>query len=309
MQAAGVLTKAWSLPGLSRLGRPARDLSELKRLRDQSSPDSIAARLFRRAWVAIAGGVPLQEIWAPVTADALAATRLAGIDAALLDSLDLPRDVRAKILCRSFDDAASGLAPEVRDVLRDSVGLQGDEQGELPPFVDALIRQPRAGATAPGKPRLALEPAESHGDHCLVTAVLGVLIALQDGGDPARVFAAGLAHHLHNAALPDTGFAGEVMLGDALQPIMRQLFARELATLAPGPRAAVQSALGIIGDADTPEGRAFNAADVIDRVLQARHHARAAAFTVDQALGDLDLVHEGPLRPFHRQVLAALDLA
>ena len=47
---------------------------------------------------------------------------------------------------------------------------------------------------------------------------------------------------------------------------------------------------------------------MIDRVLQARHHARAAAFTVDQALGDLQLVHEGPLQAFHLRMLSTLGL-
>ena len=89
---------------------------------------------------------------------------------------------------------------------------------------------------------------------------------------------------------------------------MRRLTERELATLHPALQARVADALQPIADADTAEGRAFNAADVIDRVLQAHHHARTAAFTVDQALGDLALVHEGPLQTFHFGVLSALGL-
>ena len=135
------------------------------------------------------------------------------------------------------------------------------------------------------------------------------MIALVAGGDPAQVFVAGLAHHLHNAVLPDAGFAGEMLLGDNLQPIVRQLFLRELQVLPPAPRARVEDALLVIADADTAEGRALHAADVIDRVLQAHHYARAAAFTADQALDDLQLVHEGPLRPFQAEVLAAVGLA
>ncbi len=301
--------------GLNRLGSLARDLTELKRMRDQSTTQSVAERLFARAWAGIAAGEPVATIWPVIVADALVATRLAGIDAALLRTLGLDEAQRRDILRRSFDDAAAALPAPVADRLRDSVGVI-TPAGRAPDFAAALIRQPRAGATSPGKPRLALEPAESHGDHCLLVAVLGALIALGDdhlgsdrASDPGRVFVAGLAHHLHNAALPDTGFAGEVMLGDALEPIMRRLFARELATLAPDPRAVVEDALPVIADADTAEGRAFHAADVIDRVLQAHHHARAAAFTADQALHDLQLVHEGPLRPFQAGVLASLGLA
>jgi len=296
---------------LERFPAVARDLSELKRLRDQSTTDSVADRLFRRAWGRIADGASAADVWPAIVADALVATRLAGIDAALLETLGLDSHARTEILVRSFDAAAAGLSSQAIQLLRPAIGTidRSGAEAHAPKFADRLIRQPRAGATSPGKPRLALEPAESHGDHCLVVAVLGALIALHDGADPGRVFVAGLAHHLHNALLPDTGFAGEVMLGTALEPIMRRLFAHELATLAPGPRRLVADALLPIADADTPEGRAFNAADVIDRVLQAHHHARAAAFTADQALGDLELVHEGPLRPFQSRVLAVMGLA
>ena len=57
-----------------------------------------------------------------------------------------------------------------------------------------------------------------------------------------------------------------------------------------------------------PEAQAFHAADVLDRVLQVHHHARAAAFTADQALVELELVHEGPVQAFHDEVLAASGL-
>ena len=153
-----------------------------------------------------------------------------------------------------------------------------------------------------------LEPPENHGEHCLVVAVLGAVLAGQYGADPAVAFVAGMAHHLHNAVLPDSGFAGEVMLGDALEPLMHRLFARELATLTPPVASTVRAALDTIGSADTPEGRAFNAADVMDRVLQMRQYDRVASFTTVQALDDLELVHAGPLQAFHRAVLAEAGL-
>ena len=62
------------------------------------------------------------------------------------------------------------------------------------------------------------------------------------------------------------------------------------------------------GDA-TPTARAFHAADVLDRVLQVHHHARAAAFTVREALVDLELVHASPVSAYHHEVLAAAGLA
>ncbi len=294
---------------LAGIGPVARDIAECKRMRDQSTADSGAERLFRHAWAMLQDGAAPEAVCLQVTADALVATRLAGIDARLLAASGVEPAAVAAILDRAFGEATAGLAPEVARRLRASAGMSPAPDRELPWFVGALIRQPRAGATAPGKPRLALEPAESHGDHCLAVAVLGVIIALQSDADPAPVFLAGLAHHLHNAALPDTGFAGEMLLGDALVPLMRRLTQRELATLAPALRDRVEPALRLTLDAGTPEARAFHAADVVDRVLQAHHHARAAAFTVDQAMGELGLVHEGPLQAFHQRVLSAVGLA
>jgi hypothetical protein len=57
-----------------------------------------------------------------------------------------------------------------------------------------------------------------------------------------------------------------------------------------------------------PASQAFHAADVLDRVLQVHHHARAAAFTAAQALDDLELVHDGPVQAFHLDVLRSAGL-
>lgn len=215
---------------------------------------------------------------------------------------------RTDIILRAFDAAVSDMPEAAVAWLRPSPGAARSVLGVLPAFVAALASQPRAGATAPGQPRLILEPSESHSEHCLAVAVIGVLLASHEGADPSRVFLAGLSHHLHNAALPDSGFAGELLLGESLAPIMRDLFERELATLPPMLAEAVRDALQVIGDADSPEGRAFHTADVFDRVLQVRYHDRAARFRAEQALGDMDLVHAGPLQSFHKSVLRQAGL-
>ena len=286
--------------GLTSVSPLAAELGDLKRVRDAASSDSFAVRLFRRAWGDIAAGFDPRAVAIGVTADAIIATRLGGIDRAVLAATGV--DDADAILARGFDEHAGCIAPALATTLRGGIGQAGAFK-PAPAFAEALIRQPRAGATCPGKPRMVLEPAENHGDHCLVVAVLGVVLAGHYGADPTTVFVAGLAHHLHNAALPDSGFAGEMLLGDALAPLMARLFAREIATLEAGPAAVVRAALATIGDADTPEGRAFNAADVMDRVLQMRQYDRVAAFTMDQALDDLHLVHAGPLQAFHQSVL------
>ncbi len=285
----------------------AVELCDLKRVRDASGPDSLASRLFRRAWGALLAGQSLRAVALGTTADAVVAARLGGIDRAVLANAGVHGPAATAVLQHSFDQVAAPVSPAMAETLRAHLGLPVTP-GPAPAFAEALIRQPRAGATCPGKPRIVLEPPEGHGDHCLVVAVLAVLLAPKYGAAPETAFLAGLAHHLHNAVLPDSGFAGEMLLGEHLNPIMQTLFARELATLPPALAALTHAALDQIPDASTAVGQAFHAADVIDRVLQMRHYDRVAKFTVDQALDDMDLVHAGPTQAFHHAVLAEARL-
>lgn len=292
---------------LSALTPLAVELGDLKRVRDASSPDSLASRQFRRAWAALAAGAEPERVALCITADAVAACRLGGITRAVLHQCGIEGEAGIAVLARSFDEVAGPIEAGLRGRLRTYLG-QDLPWAEPPAFVEALIRQPRAGATCPGKPRIVLEPPEGHGDHCLAVAVIGCALSPRFGADPAAPFLAGLAHHLHNALLPDSGFAGEMLLGEHLDPVMHRLFARELATLRQPLRGRAEEALAQIRDAASPVGQAFHAADVMDRVLQMRHYADVAAFTVDQALEDMDLVHAGPVQAFHFDVLREAGL-
>ena len=296
-----------SKSGLAGLIPLAAELCDLKRVRDASHPDSLASRLFRRGWAALAAGQPPLEVALETAADAVAAARLGGIGRSVLESAGLSADEAGTVLRRSFDEVSAPIGAAFAERLREHLGA-ALWSGRVPAFAEALIRQPRAGATCPGKPRIVLEPPEGHGDHCLVVAVLACLLAPRYGADPAAAFLAGMAHHLHNAHLPDSGFAGEMLLGAHLEPVMARLFQRELATLSAPVAAAARSALDQIRDAATPVGRAFHAADVIDRVLQMRHYEQVARFTTAQALEDMDLVHAGPVQAFHYAVLQEAGL-
>ncbi|WP_226370181.1 HD domain-containing protein [Pseudonocardia oceani] len=283
-----------------------REVTDLKRVRVAHAEGSVADRSFARAWAAVLGGADEGAVADAECAAALAGARLAGIDADVLAATGVADP--AAVLRRAIDEVAGPLHPATVARVRVAPPV-AVEPVAPPPFVDALRRQPRAGATAPGRPRLVVEPPEDHAEHCWAVAVLGALLADDLGADPGAVFLLGLAHHLHNAALPDAGFAGETLLGAELDPLVERLTERELATL-PDPLAGrVRDLLALRADADTPVGRAFHAADVLDRVLQVHHHARAAAFTPAQALDDLDLVHAGPVTGYHDAVLAAAGLA
>jgi 5'-deoxynucleotidase YfbR-like HD superfamily hydrolase len=295
------------LPALAPLRPLLAEIGDAKRVRVADRPGSLAEQASARAWGRLVAGEDAAAVALSETAAALARARLAGIDGAVLLSAGLAEAEAHGVLRRAFDEVAGPLDPALRARLRVALPLAVPTP-EPPPLAGRLNRQPRAGATAPGRARVVVEPPESHGDHCLTVAVYGALVAPVFGADPVVPFLVGLAHHLHNAALPDAGFAGEVLLGSALPQVMATLEERELAAL-PGPLAdRLREVLALRADAGSPEAQAFHAADVLDRVLQVHHHARAAAFTAAQALDDLELLHAGPVQAFHLDVLAAAGL-
>lgn len=286
------------------------ELGDLKRLRAAHLRESFATGLFRSSWEALVSGGDVLETALSRTSSALCAARLGAIDAPVLASGGLGPGEALGVLLSGFDAVADPIPEPLYGSLRSAVGEKpaGRETALIPGFVEALARQPRAGATRPGSPRLMLEPPESHAEHCAVVAVYGVTLSGAFGADPARVFVAGLGHHLHNAALPDSGFAGEQLLGEHLEAVCRRLRESALEELPELLRHTVGGSLELTANADSPEARAFHAADVLDRVLQMRHYERQAGFTLDQALEEMQLVHPGPLKDFQDGVLSRTGL-
>lgn len=285
-----------------------RELGELKRIRSAGRDGSVAQRLFRRGWGALIAGDDADDVMRRTVAAALAAVRLGDLDAATLAELGLLFDEAERVLARAFDEVAAdldtGLAADLREALADGA----PPPGPVPRFVDQLAGQPRAGVTCPGRPRLILQPPEDHAEHCLMVAVYGVLAAPGYGADPVGVFVASMAHHLHNAAMPDAGFTGEVLLGDLLDAVIVRARETALAELAEPLATTVRAALAPIAGDATPEARAFHAADVLDRVLEIEQHLRGRTATMDAVLVDYALVHAGPVKPFHDRVLADIGL-
>jgi 5'-deoxynucleotidase YfbR-like HD superfamily hydrolase len=305
------ITSEWPEQQARRLLLPLlREIGDSKRVTSAGRRGSIAERLFRRAWSSLLAGGSADEVALAITARALAATRLADLDGEALLDLGLePAEARR------IDGAAlaefAGLLPDVllqkldAALARDPLAFM---QGADLPFVDALAGQPRAGVTCPGRPRIVLQPPENHAEHCLVVAVYAVLLA-EPGTDLGTAFLAALAHHLHNAAMPDAGFTGEMLLGAHLEPVMARATERALDDLPPALREMVVAARRILPDAGSPEGRAFHTADVLDLEHAIEQHLRAASLTMETVLGEMALVHDGPVKPFHDGVLAEFGLA
>ena len=285
------------------------ELGDLKRVRSAGRRGSIAERLFAQGWSSLVGGADPEDVMLSVTATALAAARLCDLDAAFLERAGLDERDAAGVLVAGFDAVTGEIDAGLRARLRSRLGNPGRlPHGQPPGFVAQLAQQPRAGVTCPGKQRILLEPPENHAEHCLVVAVYGVLLSPFYRADPATVFLAALAHHLHNAAMPDAGFTGEMLLGDHLQPIVERMTAAALDELEPPLRETVRRARAILPDGATGEGRAFHAADSIDRVLQIAQHLRAASLTMDTVLGEMELVHAGPVKAFQDRVLTDMRI-
>ncbi len=285
------------------------ELGDLKRVRSAGRDGTIASRLFRSAWRDLVGGAAPSLVALRTTADALAATRLGDIDAEVLVSAGIDPVAVRKISRTAIGSAADLLpGPLLRALIEAAEAPRPAGFATTPDFVARLEHQPRAGATCPGKPRIVLEPAENHAEHCAVVAIIGVLLTPTYGADPATVFLAALAHHLHNADLPDAGFAGEVLLGEHLAAVTESFTERALAQLPPRLQQQTRVARAVLLDADTPDGRAFHAADAIDRVMQLSQHLKVGTLSMAHLMGDMALVHEGPVKAFQDRVLAEMAL-
>jgi hypothetical protein len=288
-----------------------RELGDLKRVFSAQAPGSIAERLFGLGWAALVRGDDPAAVMAQVVGAALVSARLGDLDLATLTALGLGDDA-VKVLERAFDEVTRDFDPALAQRLRAALADGRPAPGPVPGFVGKLARQPRAGVTCPGQPRILLQPAENHAEHCLMVAVYGVLASPWHGADPVAVFLAGMAHHFHNADMPDSGYSGEMLLGDRLDTAIataRQACLDELTATAPDLAPVVMAALAPIGGDVTPEARAFHVADVLDRVLEIEQHLRAARLTMEVVLDDYGLVHDGPVKAFHDRILADAGLA
>jgi hypothetical protein len=285
------------------------EMNDLKRVRSAGRQGSIAERLFAQGWGLLTGGAAPDDVALDIAAVALAATRLCDIDAPFLTAAGLPDAAASAVLTAAFDAVTGDLDPELRGRLRERLAPRpAGRPGPLPGFVGALAQQPRAGVTCPGRARILLEPPENHAEHCLIVAVYGVCLSPFYRADPGTVFLAAMAHHFHNAAMPDAGFTGEMLLGDHLGPILEITTAWALAELAEPLRGRVERARAVLPDDATAEGRAFHAADCIDRVLQIAQHLRGASTTMGMVLDEWELVHAGPVKGFHDRVLADMRI-
>ena len=288
-----------------------REINDVKRLYARNlGTHSYASLVFFGATKALSGDEPLQAaVWC---AAIVSAARLGAITSSVLQDIGIDRIDRTVVLKNSILVQPSLTVP-LRSSLTeaceqlDQIGIENLPENS--DWVTRLAASPRAGATCPGKPRIALEPAEMHSDHCVMVAAYGFLLADTFGANREDAWLIGLCHHLHNAYLPDAGFTGEILLGNHLERVISSLRSRVLDTFSAHYRDRVSRLFDEINNLESPLARTFHAADTIDRVVQMEHYERAAQFRVAQALEEFNLVHEGAAQAFQHALLQSIGIA
>ena len=288
-----------------------RELNDIKRLYALNlGSHSYATRVFLGATEALHTDKPLQaDVWC---AAIVGAARLGAITPSVLQDIGIEKTDRVVILRNSISVQQS-LSEPLRDTLTAACDLFDqiciEDITDHPNWATRLTASPRAGATCPGKPRIALEPAEMHSDHCVIVAAYAFLLADTFGADREDAWLIGLCHHLHNAYLPDAGFTGEMLLGDHLDRVISSLRLRALDTFSVQYRHRVSRLFDEINDLESPLAQTFHAADTIDRVVQMEHYERAAQFRVATALEEFNLVHEGAAQEFQHNLLRSIGIS
>lgn len=305
---AGQLETALASEISDRLGL-LRELNDLKRLYAYNlGASSFATAVFRQACEAISSGQPLQaDVWCTAI---VSAARLGAITPEVLRDVGLDESERINVIANAISEHGA-LPQDLLDSLLTASYALDKVSGPIPAgadWVERLAAAPRAGPTCPGKPRIALEPAEMHSDHCAIVAVYAYLLADVFGAAREDAWLIGLCHHFHNAYLPDAGFTGEVMLGGHLEQVIEVTRARVIESLPETISERVAELFREIDSAGSPLAKTFHAADTIDRVVQMEHYQRSSEFRVRDALLELNLVHEGAAQAFQYELLASIGL-
>lgn len=282
-----------------------RALNALKHVRSARSTGSVADRLFGKAWSALQAGQDACSVALAVTSAALVAVELGDFDRETAKSLGLSNDDTDTIFAAALSLRSAALPSQIYQSLLTAPQLVS---GSEPSFVALLQAQPRAGATTPGKLRDFVYPFESHAEHSLLVAVYGVLLSSHYEADLGQVFLAALSHHLHNAEMPDAGYAGEMQLTGYLDFLMSRATAIALADLTPELQSETQTVRVVIEGQVSPESLAFHAADVLDRVIDVERRLAGHSLTLKSVLNNTALVHDGPVKAFQDRVLAEMGL-
>ncbi len=288
-----------------------KELNELKRIKSNTSNDLSFAEAAFAVAVEYCDPPNSDESIEQLVIMFLAGSRLGFLNYNNLSSVGLTADQILNILRETIDSFHVELdALKLNLELKTSKNLVSFHNPKLRSneLVNGLISQPRAGPTTPGKPRLVLYPVESHADHCMMVATYAFLLSPFYGSDPTDSFLIGLFHHLHNLTMPDSGYAGECLLGNHLTKSIESARSLAMSSLSSRTNSKLSCLFKEIEKASSPVAKAFHAADCLDRILQMQYYEKVHNFSVTHAIEELDLIHDGPVKSFQLDTLKSLGL-
>lgn len=273
------------------------EVVELKRVRSaQTGGRSLAEVGFRRAAAFIVEGRDPDAVAAGEIAFAAAHVALGPVDAVALEDAGVSAPDRRAIYHRAAERWLGPLDPGTAEALDRAVEAA---PASLPAGVALLceVRRTRPDGIVHA---VAPSPDETEADHAWVTAVLAGLVERARGAAPGDAFALGIAHAIGAAAVV-AGAAGvdpgiPASPGPDLRAALPKPFADRLAAL-------------IAAGAQTDAGRAFHVGHIVDCVLQQRHYANSAGFSLSDAMDPRDLVGPGPVGALQYEALTRLGFA
>ncbi|UOM35179.1 hypothetical protein [Acuticoccus sp. I52.16.1] len=265
---------------------------------------SLADEGFRRAWTALLDGEAPETVALAEVAFAAVQIAIAPVDASQLRFAGVEpedrRTVYANAAARMMGDLPEPVADRLAEIVEGTAPT-----GEGPQFVELLATQPRAGALREGAARLIMPPEEMQSEHGWCVGVIGGLLQRQRGEPAAGAFLLGLAHHLGDAY---TMTSATDLSAAQLQQARARSERRALEQCAGDLAEALEAGLAAREDVAAPSVGAFVAADLIDRVLQQRHYANLAGFSLSDAMDAREFAAHGPLYDFQLDVLRRFRL-
>lgn len=209
---------------LMALANLCASLAMLSRAPGPNRRDSLALRLHDRAWARLLAGQGANTAMLATLAEALASLRLGELDTAGLAGLGVAPAAAAAAPLRALNAALAAVHPRLRPSLR------AHAEAPLPPPLPLPACLRRQAERPPGARQGA-----SLAERSLRLALLGAVLAAEEGADPAQLFLAGMAH-----ALPEDrpGLPGAVA---------KALTAAGALVTVPGTPAAVAFGLALAG--------------------------------------------------------------
>lgn len=277
------------------------DIAALKRVRSaRADGQSLADAAFLTAWSRLCVGEDPESVATSLVAFAAAHTVLGAVDGPTLTDAGVEDDDKRMIYREAAGRSLGALAGFLEEPL-EVLAVGEPFLNEAPPFAQLLTRQPC--------------PAEDHGDpppslaaHSFCVAAIAGTIELARNAPLGPAVMVSLVHHAGNAFVPDGGPGAAHLLSAHVGALGERMTARALAQC-PEPVAMMgREGLNGMNDLSTTASTAFHAAHIIERTADRRLAANRAGFSLSDAFTPHDLVDDGPLAAFQKDVLHHLGL-